>query len=81
MFDPMMIPREAANEIMPAFTSPTVITVVAVLDWTSAVTIAPAIVPRRGVLVNFWIRARNFSPAATWNSRENCSIPYNIGGA
>ena len=73
---PKMIPSDAAKEMIPAFTSPTVMTVVAVLDWTIDVTIAPTTVPRTGVFVERWIRFRNVSPAASWTSRENCSIPY-----
>ena len=57
-FAPKMIPSDAVNEMIPAFTSPTVMTVVAVLDWTTAVTSAPAAVPRTGVLVRRWIRFR-----------------------
>ncbi len=75
-FAPKMIPRDAAKERMPALTSPNVMTVVAVLDWTTAVTSAPAAVPRTGVWVSRWMMIIRYSPAASWTSRENCSIPY-----
>lgn len=46
IFAPIMMPSDAANEMMPALTRPTAITVVAVLDWTNAVTSVPIKVPR-----------------------------------
>ena len=58
MFDPKMIPSDVVNEMIPAFTSPTVMTVVAVLDWTREVTMAPTAVLRAGVRVSCWMRFR-----------------------
>ena len=55
---PKMILSDAINDIMPAFTSPTVMIVVTMLDWTTAVISTPAAVPLTGVLVICWIRFR-----------------------
>jgi len=52
-FAPIIKPREPRKDMAPAFTNPTTMMVVAVLDWTMAVTAAPARAPRREVFVAF----------------------------
>jgi len=75
MLAPMTRPIDPRKEIAPALTSPTAMTVVAVLDWVIAETPAPATAPRRGVRVAFWRRVQKRSPAAWRTSSENLSMP------
>jgi len=76
MLDPMMTPRLCLNEMIPALTSPTAITVVAVLDWMMAVINVPDRAPINRLLVNSFKALRKVFPA-TWRiSLLKCSIPY-----
>ena len=50
---PMMTPRDWCRDKMPAATRPEVMTMVAVLDWISAVTARPRMKARTGLPVSF----------------------------
>lgn len=52
-FAPIIKPREPRKDMAPAFTNPTTMMVVAVLDWTMAVTAAPARAPVERSLLPF----------------------------
>ena len=52
MLAPMMIPMAWATFIIPEFTNPTTMTVVAEEDWMMAVTAVPRRIPFKGVLVS-----------------------------
>jgi len=52
MLAPMMIPIACATFIIPEFTKPTTITVVAEEDWMIAVTAVPSSTPFNGVFVS-----------------------------
>ena len=74
IFAPIMIPRLAKNEITPAFTSPTVITVVAVLDCTRDVKPAPNKVPFQVLEVIFLIIFSRPFLEILWTSLLKCSM-------
>lgn len=71
---PKIIPKLFLKEIIPVLTNTTVITVIAELDCTIAVEIAPRIVPIYLFLTSFPIPLRNFSAASSWISLLRFSI-------
>ena len=72
---PNRIPIAWGRVINPAPTNPTVITVVALEDWISAVATAPVSTPRSGVVVNRARIPRRFDPAISFSARVMASIP------
>jgi len=76
MLAPKIIPRLATNDIIPALTNPTVITVVAEEDWISAVIPAPVNKELNLFFVNLAINFLKVFPDALWISLEKFSIPY-----
>ncbi len=75
IFAPIIIPIACATFIIPAFTKPTTITVVADDDWITAVTAVPNSTPLIGVLVSLYKISSNFSPAAFFNPSPISDIP------
>ncbi len=72
---PMIIPMAWATFIIPAFTNPTTITVVAEEDCIMAVTTVPSSIPLRGVFVSLYRISSSFSPAAFFNPSPIRVIP------
>ena len=73
---PMMIPMACDNFIIPEFTKPTTITVVAEEDCITAVTKAPRQTARSGLDVNFYKIRSNFPPDIFVNPSPIVCIPY-----
>jgi len=76
MLAPTFTPRLEANDIVPALTRLTAITVVAALDCTVAVRSAPKAAPLQRSLVNFPRVSLNRSPTELMISLLKFSMPY-----
>ena len=75
MFAPIMIPIACETFIMPEFTNPTTITVVAEDDWIIAVTPAPKSIPLSGVFVRRYKTGSNLFPATRFRPSPISDIP------
>ena len=75
MLAPMMIHTACVSDIMPALTKPTVMTVVALDDWMTAVIAAPTSTPRKRLLVSFSRISFIRSPAAASRPELIICIP------
>ncbi len=73
---PMMIPVACTRFRSPEFTKPTTITVVAELDWMSAVTSAPIPTAFKGLAVTFSRMNLSFDPAAFSSPSPIIFRPY-----
>ena len=71
-----MIPRDCLSEIMPAVTRPDVITIVAVDDWMTAVTITPKKKALTGLFVTFSITTFNVPEDPSFRLLPMSFIPY-----
>ena len=76
IFAPMMIPTACLSFMMPEFTSPTTITVVADDDWITPVTAAPSRTPFIGVDVSFSSIFSSLPPAVLARPSPITFIPY-----
>ena len=75
-FAPTIIPRDCLSEIMPAVTRPEVITMVAVDDWMTAVTITPRKKALTGLFVTFSITTFNVPEDPSFRLFPMSFIPY-----
>ncbi len=75
MLAPMMMPIACATFIMPEFTKPTTMTVVADEDCMIAVTAVPKSTPLIGVFVSLYNISSSFSPAAFFSPSPIRDIP------
>ena len=76
IFAPMIIPTACFNCMIPEFTNPTTITVVAEDDWITAVTPAPSNTAVIGFAVNFSKIISSFPPDIFANPSPMICIPY-----
>ena len=72
---PMIMPIACDTFIMPAFTKPTTITVVADDDWIIAVTAVPSRMPFSGVLVSLYKISSSLLPAAFFSPSPIRDMP------
>ena len=75
MFAPMMTEMAWASVSRPALTNETVITVVAVEDWTDAVTSIPVNIPVKRLVVIAPRTCRSWGPAIFWSASLIDFIP------
>ncbi len=75
-FAPMMMPMTWFNCMMPEFTKPTTMTVVAEEDWMIAVTPAPSSTPLMGVEVSLSKIRSNLPPETRSSPDPMTFIPY-----
>ena len=76
MLAPMMTPTACDSRMMPEFTNPTTITVVAEEDWMTAVTSAPSSTPFHLLEVSFSKICSSRPPLALLSAELMVSIPY-----
>ena len=76
MLAPMMTPTACDSRMMPEFTNPTTITVVAEDDWMTAVTSAPSSTPFSLLEVSFSSIFSSLPPLALLSAELIVSIPY-----
>ena len=72
---PMIIPIACATFIIPEFTNPTTITVVAEDDWIIAVTTVPRSTPLIGVFVSLYNTSSSLFPATFFSPSPIRDIP------